>query len=455
MAAEIFVVGLSHRTAEIELREKLAVADSDLRATLGELSALPSLGEAMVISTCNRVEIHAATPGHPPVPIATAIDDVRSFLARTRDIGLDVLAPHLYHRVGPAAVKHIFRVASSLDSLVIGEPQILGQLKCAYTVAVEADCVGLLLGRCLERSFGVAKRVRSETGIARGSANVSSAAAELARSIFADLHGRRVLLVGAGEMAHLAARHLAADGARDIVVLNRSPERAAELAADIGGRAGSLADLEALLGEVDIVVSSTGSREPIIVREVMKRVMRSRRRRPIFLIDIAVPRDVEHAVGNLDGVYLYDVDDLERVVQGNLDQRRCEVEAAERIVEAETAEFLAWMRQQGIVPTVKELRERFLRVARTEAERTLACQAGGATPFGDDQARLVRQLAETIANRLLHTPLKALRQEDGEEAEALAAATRRLFAIQEDAVPQPTGTPDSALPELPAGRPRP
>ncbi len=430
MPAELLVVGISYRTAVLEIREKLAFPEDGLPGAVAELAALPVLGEAMLISTCNRVEIYAATRATGGVAPELAAEAVKRYLADARKLSYDALSSHLYERSGSAAVKHVFRVASSLDSLVVGESQILGQLKDAYGVAAQAGSVGPMLGRCMERAFGVAKRVRTETQIARGAANISSVAVELARSIFGELKGKKVLLIGAGKMSDLAARHLAADGADEILVTNRSPARAEALAAKVDGQARPYAELEALLTLADIVISSTGSPVAIIGRDLMKRVMKARKNRPVFIIDIAVPRDVEHVVGKLDGVYLFDVDDLDKVVEGNLKGRQVEAEAAERIVEAEATQFLAWMRSQGVVPTIKELRERFAQVARAEAEKTIAFLGGQAT-LGDKGERAVKQMAEAIINKLLHTPLMALKTPDGDEAEALVAATRRLFALPE------------------------
>lgn len=428
MPSELLVVGLSHRTAPLEVREKLAFPEATHAGTLRQLLELPSLGEAMLISTCNRVEIYAVTRASwPAAGAAAACGHVRDYLSRIKGYEPARLEPHLYDHIGPAAVKHVFRVAASLDSLVVGEPQILGQLKDAYARATEAGCVGPLLKRCLERAFGVAKRVRTETAISRGGANVSSVAVELARRIFGELAGKRVLVVGAGKMSDLAARHLRADGALEILVTNRSPERAHALAAKVDGVARPWEELEALLYGCDIVISSTGSTVPILTREVVRRVMKARRHRPLFLIDIAVPRDVDPAVGKLDGVYLFDIDDLEKVVAENLKEREKEAAAGERIVEAETAQFLAWLRSQGVVPTIKDLRERFTQIARAEAERTLA-SLGGAV--GPKEQQAIRYMAEAIVNKLLHSPLMALKKGDA-EADLLVAATRRLFALPE------------------------
>lgn len=428
MPSELVVVGLSYRTAPLVVREKLAFSDDQLPAALRALNSLPSVGEAVLVSTCNRVEIYAATRADASrAAQPAAVGEVVHFLALSRAMSAEALASHVYEFTGQKAVQHVFRVASSLDSLVVGESQILGQLKSAYGAASTAGCVGPFLGRCLERAFGVAKRVRSETGIARGAANVSSVAVELARRIFGDLRGKRILVVGAGKMSDLAARHLRSDGAAEILVVNRSVEKAEELARKVLGKARPWEELGKLLGACDIVLSSTGAKEPILTYPAMKAAMKVRRNRPIFLIDIAVPRDIEAKVGEIDGVYLFDIDDLEKVVADNLKERQSEAFLAERMVQAEAAQFMSWQNSQGAVPTIKELRERFSEVARAEVERTLLALGAGLDEKGE---MAIRQLGEAIVGKLLHSPLTALKQGDGEEIEALVTATRRLFALE-------------------------
>jgi glutamyl-tRNA reductase len=413
MPPDLLVVGLSYRTATLDVRERVAFAAEAIEPALRELNEHPAIGEAVLLSTCNRVEVYAAASDASP-----AAEALQGFFH------LD--AKHLYTHVGPAAVKHVFRVAASLDSQVLGEPQILGQLKDAYSVATKAGCVGPLLGRCLERAFGVAKRVRTETAIARGAANVSSVSVDLAKSVFGELDGRSLLVVGAGKMSALAARHLMDDGASELVVTNRSPARAEELAREVGGTAAPFDDLPRLLAHADLVVTSTGAREPIITKALLKATMKARRHKPLFVVDIAVPRDVEPEAGKLDGVYLFDIDDLERVAGQNRREREKEAQAAERIVEAETAQFLAWLRSQGVVPTIKELRERFQGVAAAEAEKTVSALGGKLDAASAEQ---IRRMADAIVNKLLHTPSMALKQ--GSEDEALLAAARRLFALAE------------------------
>jgi len=303
---------------------------------------------------------------------------------------------------------------------VIGEPQILGQLKAAHALAAEAGSLGTLLGRCLERAFGVAKRVRSETSIARGAASVSSVAVDLAQRVFGELEGKQVLVIGAGKMSSLAARKLADEGVAELLVINRSPEKAAALAAEIGGKARPWESLPELLAAADVVISSTGAQRPIIDRALMKQTVKARRHRPLFVIDIAVPRDVEPEAGKLDGVYLFDIDDLERVVAENRKGRERESSTAEHIVDAEAAQFLAWQRAQAAVPVIKELRERFQGVAAAEAQKAIA--AAGASPSPE----ALQRLAESIVAKLLHKPLMAIKQDDG-----LAQAARRLFDLGE------------------------
>lgn len=428
MGSNLFVIGLSWRTAPVAVREKLAFADGELPQVLAELTALPHIGEAMLISTCNRVEIYGATTRTAPVSALTsATAEVRNFLARSRGVPAESLAENLFEHTDHDAVRHAFRVAAALDSLVMGEAQILGQLKAAYGLSLSVGAGGPVLGRCMERAFGVAKRVRTETGISRGAANVSSVAVELAQHVFVDLGGKTILLVGAGKMSALAARHLRAAGAGSILVTNRSPEKAEALAEAVDGAARPWEQLPALLSLADVVITSTGAREPVLTKALFKKVMRTRRHRSIVVIDIAVPRDAEPAIGNLDGVYLFDIDDLERVVATNLKERAKEAEFATRIVEDELVQFERWLNSQRVVPTIRALREHFSSVARSEVERTLEILRRDESPEKREQA--VRRLGDLIVNKLLHTPMTALKNGDQDDAEALVAAVSRLFAL--------------------------
>jgi glutamyl-tRNA reductase len=430
--SEFFVVGISWRTAPVAVREKLAFRDEELGQTLQSMTHDLPVAEALLVSTCNRVEVYGVSrPGAEPA------DQVRAFLAAQRGLPPSAVADVLYDHRGSAAVRHVFSVASALDSLVLGEAQILGQLKAAYGVANEAGTSGPLLGRCLERAFGVAKRVRTETAIARGAANVSTVAVDLAKRVFGDLTGKSVLVVGAGKMSTLAARHLYASGAHRIVVTNRSPEKAEALAAEIDGVARPWAELERLLVETDVVISSTGAREPILTRALFKRVTKARRWRQLVVIDIAVPRDAEPAIGELDGVYVFDIDDLEKVVAANLAERAKAAEHAGRIVDHEAGQFDHWLRSQGVVPTIRALRERFAQVAETELQKTLDQMAR--KPHSPVQQReAIQRMVQLMVNKLLHQPTAALRESPPDEAALRAEVLCQLFDLSPVERAEPT-----------------
>ena len=415
MASRLLVVGLSHKTAPIDVRERVAFADSDLEAALKRATAIRGVGEAMILSTCNRVEIYAGIDGEDTPPA------LKRFFVEERGLPADVLA-HLYLHDGDVALRHLCRVTASLDSMVVGEPQILGQVKQAYSAAVAAGTVGPLLGRTLPHAFALAKRVRTETEIARASASIASAAVDLAAQIFGDLNGREVLIIGAGKMGALSARHLKTAGVGRLRVVNRTPGRAAELAAQLGGEPAPWEELDKLLTEVDIVLCSTGAAEPVIRERRVREAMRARKGRWLFFIDIAVPRDVETRVGAIENVYLYDVDALEEVVVKNRAGRAREAGQAEAIVEEELKRFVARERTLGVVPTIKALREKFLALAQAEAERR-----GG----GDKD----RQLAEALVNKLLHPALSALKREAQSmpDGGVLADAVRTLFDLEVEA----------------------
>jgi len=422
--SELFVVGLSWHTAPVAVREKLAFRDDELAPTLRAMLGELPVAEALLISTCNRVEVYGVgKPGADPS------GEVQAYLARTRAIELRDVADVLYARTGPAAIRHVFRVASSLDSLVVGEAQILGQLKAAYTVAGAAGTSGPVLSRALERAFSVAKRVRTETAIARGAANVSSVAVELARRVFGALDGKRVLVVGAGKMSSLAAKHLYANGAAEIVVTNRSPERAEALAREIDGVAQPWGELEKLLVAADVVISSTGAREPVLTYPTFKRVAKARRWRPMIVIDIAVPRDAEPKLAELDGVYLYDIDDLDKVVRANLAERQKSADQAAKIVEHEASQFEHWLRTQGVVPTIRALRARFAEVADAEVARALE-QLARKDHSRDQQRELVQRVVQLVVNKLLHTPTTVLRGSDADAGALRAEVLAELFALE-------------------------
>lgn len=426
MPSEVLVVGLSWRTAPVSVREKIAFHDDELGQNLNSLLQNTLIEEAVILSTCNRVEIYACTSKSAPASgVSQAAALVRSFLAESRGFKAEKLSDHLYEYVETEAVDHLFQVASALDSMVVGESQILGQLKSAFGTAAQHDAIGSVLGRCMERAFGVAKRVRTETGISRGAANVSSVAVELAKRVFGDLAGKSVLVVGAGKMSALAARHLRADGAARICVTNRSPEKAERLAAEVDGIARPWENLELEISKADVVISSTGAREPILTKKLMKRAMKIRRYKPCFVMDIAVPRDVESSVAKLEGVYLFDVDDLEKLVSENIKERKSEASAATVLIEAEVRQFEAWRRQQQVVPTIRALREHFHEVASLEVQKAL--QSTSKMNSESEREEALRRLATGIANKLLHTPMNALKH--AKKSEELTQATHQLFSL--------------------------
>jgi len=453
---DVVVVGLSYRTAPVEIRERVSTTMSDLAAEVESVRAAGA-DEAVLLSTCNRVELYLS--GSSGREVARR---ARDHLTARAGVALD---PVLYEHHGNEAVRHAFRVASSLDSLVVGEPQILGQVKSSFEAAQSVGAVGTLLDRCFTRAFAVAKRVRNETGIAEGTVSISSIAVDLARSIFGDLSGRRVLLLGAGEMGEAAAKSLAQSGA-SLRVVNRSYERAHALALACGGEARDYELLPTELVKADVVISSTSNPHFVLTDELVRDVVRGRRHRPLFLIDIAVPRDIDPRVANLDGVFLYDVDDLQKVAEENLRARRGEAEAAERIVGAEVDDFDLWRRSLELAPTIVALRERYLDVVRSEVERT-APRLGS---LDDDQRRALSKMADAIVNKLLHAPLAELKSpSDEREQERLLAATRRLFRLDgfavdasaraaeadpqpvTDSVPKPTSLPPSGLAKSASG----
>jgi glutamyl-tRNA reductase len=421
--AELFVVGLSWRTAPVAVRERLAIPDDDMPGLLAALRSGPGVSEVMLISTCNRVEVYgvaAAGAGEP------AVAAVRAALPESRGVSPAHVANVLYSYHRQPAVHHVFRVAAALDSLVVGEAQILGQLKTAHGVATEVGTSGAVLSRCLERAFGAAKRVRRETAIAKGAANVASVAVELAARVFGDLAGKRVLVIGAGKMSTLAARHLRSAGVGELVVTNRSYAKAQLLAEQLGAIAQSWDRLEDLLAAADVVISSTGAREPVLTVPLFKRVTRRRRWKPMMVIDIAVPRDADPQIGDLDGVYVFDIDDLEKVVAANLAERHKAADAAERIVAFEVEHFAQWLRTQKIVPTIRALRHHVTQLADAEIERLVA-QLARPDVSALDREDAVRRGVHRLVAKLLHHPQMALK---GDDAEALATALHRLFPLE-------------------------
>ena len=427
---EICCVGLNHRTAPVELREKVAFNAEQVESALKELVRVPGVREAVLLSTCNRVELYVAGPrDHTPRAVA-------EFLHRFHGLGDAILDEHLFHRGEEEAIRHLFRVAAALDSIVVGEPQILGQVKDAFFRAVTAGTTGALLSRTFHRAFTTAKRVRTETRVASNAVSVSYAGVELARKIFGDLAGLSCLLVGAGEMGELAARHFANAGAK-VIVANRSLERAHRLAEQVDGVARELAELPGLLVTVDVVLVSTGAPTFVITHEMAKRAHKGRRYRPLLLVDISVPRNVDPGVAEIDGFYVYDVDDLGAVVEENLTERKKEAAKAERIVQDELEKSKKARRELAAVPLIRALRDKMAALALVEAEKTLAVLGETAT---EKQKKSVQAMAQAIVNKMLHEPTARLREAAGVEAEELLLAAAALFGVE----PAEQGAADDA-----------
>ncbi len=419
----IIVIGVSHRTAPLPVREALAFPRDQLRDALLRLRAETGAGEVMILSTCNRVELYARQddPG--------AVDALESFLARYHARDGRELQAVVYRYADADAIRHAFRVAASLESMVIGEPQILGQVKEAYQAAEAAGTLGSALNALRNRSLAAAKRVRTETGIGRNAVSVSYVAVELARKIFGELKDKNVLLVGAGKMSELAAKHLVRSGGRATVLGGRTFEKAAELAAALGGKAAPLESLRDELARTDIVISGTGAPGLVIQEadvESARAARRGRHARPLFLIDIAVPRDIDPAVRKIGGVFLYDLDDLKTVAEANLRERLKESAAAEALVEREVREFLDWQKAREVVPLLNELRRRAEEIRRHELEK--ARRRIG--PLSAEQDEAIEAATTAIVNKLLHSPTvhlkEAARESDAPEQLSLI---RKLLGL--------------------------
>jgi glutamyl-tRNA reductase len=393
LAASLFTLGLNHQTAPLAVRERVVFHVERLHEALGELKR-GLANEAAILSTCNRTELYVS--GEAPGALA-------QWLAQYHCLAPDELHPYLYTLPQEQAVRHAFRVASGLDSMVIGEPQILGQMKEAARVAESAGTLGSLLHRLFQRSFAVAKEVRSTTRIGAASVSMAAAAVKLAARIFPSLKDQSVLLIGAGEMIELTATHFAAQAPARITVANRTLERAERLASRFNARAIELRLLGEQLHEYDIVVSCTASSLPILGKGLVERALRARRRRPMFMVDLAVPRDIEQEAGELDDVFLYTVDDLAGIVSANLDSRRSALEQAEAIIEAQVGQFMHWMRLREGVPLIRALREQADAARREELERALK-----ALERGEDPAGVVEALSQKLTNKLMHGPTQAL-----------------------------------------------
>ena len=423
---KLVVVGISHRTAPVELRERVDFNVRGVREALVALAERGSTREAVIVSTCNRAEIYAACDD-----AKRTRDDVARFISDFNEVPPAEVAPHVQELVDLDAARHLFRVAGGLDSLVVGEPQILGQVKEAHTAAAEAQTVGPMLNRLFHSCFAVGKRVRTETGLGSGAVSVSYAAVALARKIFGDLKGRNVVVIGAGEMGKLTALHMKTQGVHKMTIVSRTMAHAAQTAEAIGGASAAPWDeLDAVLGAGDIVITATGASAAILTKAHVEAIMRPRRNRPLFIIDIALPRDVEPAAGEIEQVFLYNIDDLQATVRENLARRASEMARAETIVAEEVDKFAAWLRSRGAIPTVVALRQRFEAIRRAELER-LDFKLATLPP----EARTrVDEITHLIIEKLLLTPTEQLKAiGDAETVGAYTEALTRLFGLTDDA----------------------
>ncbi|MGH7183535.1 MAG: glutamyl-tRNA reductase [Nitrospiraceae bacterium] len=424
----IVVVGLSHKTAPVEIREKLAVPESRMGEALTRLCSYQGVREGVLLSTCNRVEVYAVVD-----EIESGYGGIQDFLADAHlSLSSEQLTPHIYWHQGDRAISHLFRVASSLDSMIVGESQILGQIKEAFEVALTHKTTGIILNKVMKKAISVAKRVRTETRIAEMAVSVSYAAVELAKKIFSDLSEKTVLLVGAGEMAKLAASHFIASGVRYVRVTTRNPQHALELANRFGGTAVAFEEFREDMASADIVLVSTGAAHYLVGEDDVHRSIRQRMNRPMFLIDISVPRNIDPAVRHVDNAFLFDIDDLKTRVEHNRGERLNEAEKAERLVLDEVGIVRQWLQSLEVTPTIVALRSRVDDIKRAELDKTLARLAN----LSAQERELVEALASSIVNKLIHNTMVTLKAEvNSSEGAAFVEAARRFFSLSDPALP--------------------
>jgi glutamyl-tRNA reductase len=420
---KLLVTGVSHKTAPVEVRERLAFREETLAPSLADLKSRDGVAEALILSTCNRVEIVLTTDD-----AADPQGIVEAFLAERKSIDAASLGAHLFCHEGKDAIHHLFRVAASLDSMVIGEPQILGQLKSAYATAKDCGALTGWMDGLLTRAFSVAKRVRSETGIGQMAVSVSYAAVELSRKIFGSLSNRTIMIVGAGKMSELAARHLRRSGASHVFVTNRTHERAVEMASLFQGTPVEYTRFVSMLPEVDIVITSSGAPHYILHKEEMQRVRAARRNKPMFLIDIAVPRNIEPSVNDLDNIFLYDIDDLQEVVNANLRERMKEADHAESLVNEEVERMLARMKVAEVTPLIVGLQDQLEQIRAAEMDKVRR-KFG---PFTAEQEAAMEALTRGLINKIAHGPISELRNHAGHpEGAHVVAVIRKAFHLQD------------------------
>lgn len=411
----LLALGLNHKTAPVDVRERVTFGPDIIVGALRSLLDMPGVEEAVILSTCNRTEIYCGIAGAEP-------DDIKQWLGDFHGLELETISPYLYQHDGKEAIRHLLRVACGLDSMVLGEPQILGQVKSAYQTANNANATGKLLGRLFQHTFSVAKQVRTDTAIGCSPVSVAFAAVSLARQIFSDLSEQTAMLIGAGETIELAARHLHQHGIGRIIVANRTLERAHALANQFDGFAISLTEISHHLSEADIIISSTASPLPILGKGAVESALQKRRHQPMFMVDIAVPRDIEAEVGNLNDVYLYTVDDLDEVIQENMRSRQEAAQQALEIVEQHTEEFMGWLRSLDAVSIIQDYRNQAEAIRDEVLKRSMRHLKNGKDP-----EVILRYLAHTLTNKILHTPSTQIRQAGFQGQQSLLQAADTLL----------------------------
>jgi glutamyl-tRNA reductase len=418
---QLIAIGLNHTTAPVAIREQVTFSSHNLTAALHEMMAQQLAAEVMILSTCNRTEIYCYT-------LANSSLAIIEWLCNYHKLNVDTLRPHLYiHADTATTLQHLFRVACGLDSMVLGEPQILGQLKQAYNIARTESSVKKILSKALEHSFSVAKQVRTDTAIGSSPVSVAFAAVRLAQQIFGSLHNSTALLIGAGETIELAARHLAENKLQRMIIANRTVERARNLALEFAAYAISLDEIAAHLAEVDIIIASTASPNIILTQDMVKQAIKIRKHKPIFMVDIAVPRDIDSSVGLLPDVYLYTVDDLNEVIQDNLRSRAQAAKQAEEIIETQVMHFMGWLKSLEAVHTICHLRDKTLQIQQEVAAKAKRMLDNGKEPY-----EVVDYLVHTLTNKLIHTPCSQLRQASYDGREEMILVARQLFQLAED-----------------------
>jgi glutamyl-tRNA reductase len=429
----IVVVGLSHKTAPVEIREKLAIPESRMGEALNRLCSYQGVREGILLSTCNRVEVYAVVD-----EIESGYGRIQDFLADAHlSLSSEQLTPHLYWHEGDRAISHLFRVASSLDSMILGESQILGQIKEAFEVALTHKATGIILNKVMKKAISVAKRVRTETKISEMAVSVSYAAVELAKKIFSDLSEKTVLLVGAGEMAKLAARHFIANGVRHVRVTTRNPHNALELANRFGGTAVAFEAFREDMASADIVLVSTGAAHYLVSEDDVQHSVKQRMNRPMFLIDISVPRNIDPAVRHVDNAFLFDIDDLKTRVERNRGERQNEAEKAERMVVDEVVTVRQWLQSLEVTPTIVALRARIDEIKRAELDKTLGRLGNLSAP----ERELVEAMASSIVNKLIHNTMVTLKAEvNSSDGASFVEAARRFFNLGDPAVSNVNGS---------------